>query len=897
MKKIVYLFSIFLGLSTLTNAQIIDIPDANFKAMLLNASPSNSIATNSSHFLITIDTNGDGEIQESEALEVYSLRIREAGISDLTGIEYFENLNNLDCSYNQLTNLDVINTLPNLVGLSCNNNQLTSLNISSLTTLEELRCNNNAITSANLTLNNNLTVLNCSNNPLGTLNLSALPDLEVLQCNSNLLSNLDVTNQTNLHTLHCTTNSLTSLDVSTLANLKNLNFSGNAINKIELSALVNLEYLTCSQNGLTSLNVNSSPNLIDLKCDMNEIPSLDVSSLNDLELLYINDNQLSNIDLSALINLTSLRCGRNLFTALDLSSLTNLLNLEYGNSGLENIDIENQVNLLSLFALYINELPANIENLQQLVSLTVASSSAEEIDVSFLPSLVGFDGIDNEFLTYVNLKNGNNFSNGGITFLANPNLTFVCVNDTDLNDVISLGAGNGDFFVSSYCTFEPGGDYNTITGSVLMDCNENEATVFTKIRIYDGIESGKAFTDQNGNYTFFTQAGTYILFPEVENADFFNIDPPVDAVIFADSEYNEETRNFCLSANGINPDVEVVVAPLMHARPGFDAWYKIVYRNKGNQTVSGNVNFEFDHTRLEVVTSTPMADNQSSGMLVYSFSDLAPFESEEVVIVLNVNGPQETPSVNIDDVLPFTTEIVIDQTDVIPDDNTFDFNQVVVGSFDPNDITCIEGDAVDPEYIGEELHYMIRFENTGNYYAENIVVKMEIDPAKYDSESVRLLNTSHNASAKIKNNILEIFFNQINLDSGGHGNILLVMKTTNSLSVGDSVLCKADIYFDFNYPIITNDAVTVFEVNVSIEENNQNIDLSFYPNPTTDYFNITSEAMIQSIELYDVSGRLIRTSVVKGFESKQDVAILINGVYILKIKTEKGEVVGKIVKR
>lgn len=139
MKKIVYLFSIFLGLSTLTNAQIIDIPDANFKAMLLNASPSNSIATNSSHFLITIDTNGDGEIQESEALEVYSLRIREAGISDLTGIEYFENLNNLDCSYNQLTNLDVINTLPNLVGLSCNNNQLTSLNISSLTTLEELR--------------------------------------------------------------------------------------------------------------------------------------------------------------------------------------------------------------------------------------------------------------------------------------------------------------------------------------------------------------------------------------------------------------------------------------------------------------------------------------------------------------------------------------------------------------------------------------------------------------------------------------------------------------------------------------------------------------------------------------------------------------------------------------
>ena len=897
MKKIVCLLSIFLGLSTLTNAQIIDIPDANFKAMLLNASPSNSIATNSSHFLITIDTNGDGEIQESEALEVYSLRIREAGISDLTGIEYFENLNNLDCSYNQLTNLDVLNTLPNLVGLSCNNNQLTSLNISSLNSLEQLWCNNNSITSANLTLNNNLTLLNCSNNPLGTLNLSALPDLEVLQCNSNLLSNLDVTNQTNLHTLHCTTNSLTSLDVSTLTNLKNLNFSGNAINNIDLSALVNLEYLTCSQNGLTSLNVNSSPNLIDLKCDMNEIPSLDVSSLIDLELLYINDNQLSNIDLSALINLTSLRCGRNLFTDLDLSSLTNLLNLEYGNPGLENIDIENQVNLLSLFALYINELPANIENLQQLVSLKVASSSTEEIDVSFLPSLVGFDGIDNEFLTYVNLKNGNNFSNGGITFLANPNLTFVCVNDTDLNDVVNLGAENGDFFVSSYCTFEPGGDYNTITGSVLMDCDESNATVYTKVTVYDGVENGVSFTDQNGEYTFFTQAGTYIITPDLENPSFFNITPPIDAVIFPDNNNNEEVLNFCVAPNGINPDVEVVVAPLMHARSGFDAWYKIVYRNKGNQTVSGNVNFEFDNTRLDFVSSEPIVDNQTTGLLTYNFTDLAPFQSQEIVIVLNVNGPQETPSVNIDDVLPFTTEIVIDQTDVIPDDNTFEFNQVVVGSFDPNDITCIEGDVVDPEYIGEELHYMIRFENTGNYYAENIVVKMEIDPAKYDSESVRLLNTSHNASVKIKNNILEIFFNQINLDSGGHGNILLVMKTTNSLSVGDSVLCKADIYFDFNYPIITNDAVTLFQATMTIEDNIKNIDLKFYPNPTTDYFNITSAAMIQSIKLYDVSGRLIRTSLVNDFETKQNVSNLTNGVYLLKIKTQKGEITGKIVKK
>src|SRR5690554_521451 len=70
-----------------------------------------------------------------------------------------------------------------------------------------------------------------------------------------------------------------------------------------------------------------------------------------------------------------------------------------------------------------------------------------------------------------------------------------------------------------------------------------------------------------------------------------------------------------------------------------------------------------------------------------------------------------------------------------------------------------------------------------------------------------------------------------------------------------------------------------------------------YPNPTTDYFNITSQTMIQSVELYDVSGRLVRTSIVNGFETKQNVSNLTNRIYILKIKTNKGEVTGKIVKK
>jgi Leucine-rich repeat (LRR) protein len=900
MKKIFYLLLLLLGFCTQTNAQTINIPDANFKGMLLNASPSNTIATNSSHFPITIDTNGDGEIQLIEALQVHQLRVMNANISDLTGIEYFANLNNLNCSYNQLTNLNIINTIPNLVTLSCNNNQLISLNISSLTTLEQLWCNNNTITSANLTLNNNLILLECSNNPLGTLDVSALTNLQILRCLSNSLSNLDVTTLINLHTLQCNSNSITSLNVNTLANLKRLDFSNNAINSIDLSALINLEYLAGTQNGLTSLNVNSSPNLIELKCENNEISSLDVSTLTNLEKLFINDNLLTTIDLTALNNLKHLTCSFNLFTTLNINSLTNLQYLTYGNEGLGNIDVGNQVNLESLLAFHINQLPTNMGNLQNLVSLSIFMSEIEEIDVSNFSFLTGFNSYNNSLLSYANLKNGNDFTAEGISFSNNPNLVFVCVNDNDVNNVYNLGSNNGDFHVNSYCTFTPGGDYNTITGSVLMNCDEDNYTVYTKMTLYDGTEEGRgvSFTDQNGEYLFYTQSGTYILIPDIENPSFFTITPPIDAVIFANNNNNEEIVNFCVTPIGIHPDLEVVIAPINPARPGFEATYKVVYRNKGNQILSQQygVNFIYNQHLMTFVSASITPETQGPGGMNWSYENLMPFEQRSIEVTMLINAPNhpEYP-VNINDVLTFTSVISPQLNDENVTDNTYIFNQTVVGSYDPNDIICIEGEVVSPTLIGEELHYVIRFENTGTFYAENVVVAMEIDENQYNISSLKVLESSHDVHARIKNNKVEFFFNEIFLDTGGHGNVLLVMTSKATLSEGDSVISKADIYFDYNFPIITNDAETVFQsLSNPIFENDKSIKI--YPNPTSSIVNISGDFNIKSTELYDIQGRLLQTRILNDTNTTIDLTQRTKGLYFIKIISDAGINVEKLIK-
>lgn len=109
MKKLYFLilFLCFYGL----NAQVIYFADAEFKKILLKASPDNTIAQDSNGNAITIDSNGNKEIEVSEALNVYKLntymRLIDGFISSLSGIEYFENIKDLNCSGFYNSNLDL----------------------------------------------------------------------------------------------------------------------------------------------------------------------------------------------------------------------------------------------------------------------------------------------------------------------------------------------------------------------------------------------------------------------------------------------------------------------------------------------------------------------------------------------------------------------------------------------------------------------------------------------------------------------------------------------------------------------------------------------------------------------------------------------------------------------
>lgn len=164
-------------------------------------------------------------IPEKMLLQVKELCVSEMGIQDLKGIEYFTALEQLDCSKNQLTALDV----------------------SKNKALKILECGRNQLTEIDVTHNALLKELGCCHNQLKKIDVSQNPDLEVLICNENKISSIDVSQNHKLIELGVVDCKLKELDVASNKNLKKLYCSGNDLKELNLSNNTKMEDLYCEQ--------------------------------------------------------------------------------------------------------------------------------------------------------------------------------------------------------------------------------------------------------------------------------------------------------------------------------------------------------------------------------------------------------------------------------------------------------------------------------------------------------------------------------------------------------------------------------------------------------------------------------------------------------------------------
>ncbi|WP_298898660.1 T9SS type A sorting domain-containing protein [uncultured Psychroserpens sp.] len=838
--KHLYLFLITFFLLSTAQAQIIFFPDVNFENALMNT---NCIDIDDDGLGdIDADANDDGYITVSEIAMVTNLYINNQNISNLSGIENFSSLEILKCAFNDIPNAD-LSALTNLKTLDMALNDLTAIDVNSLANIEILRLDNNDLTSLDISLNPNLINLSVGNNVLTTLNTSNNFNLMELACNGNGIATLDISNNSNLTRLIC---------------------SGNQLQVLDLMSNPNLEYISCRSNDLTSLDISLNPSITVLDCVNNNISSLNLGTNTSFINLSIGENPLPVIDLSGFLDLETIDIFDLHYPDADFSIFPNLRNLYASGSDFTTLDLSQNQNLSQMF-----------------------------VSNSLL-------------LETINIKNGTALD--GISAFNVPSLNYVCIDNISSELWVQNVFANSSVQVNSYCDFDYGGSFFELNGTITFDADNNGCdaqdinTVNLKLQVINDTYTETAITSSSENYTLQLLEGNSTITASLENPNYFIVQPSSVSLQFP-QDVSPFSQDFCIVPNGIQNDLEIIITPTSITQAGFNASYRLFYRNKGNTQASGNLSFVFDDNIMDFQSSS-LAPTVTAGNLSWTFNNLLPFETRfiDLEFSLNATTDPDFPLSN-GDIVNTEAMIMTTPADVLPSDNTFMLDQTIVNSFDPNDKTCLEGETIREAMVGEYLHYLIRFENIGTANAINVVIKDNIDISKFDINSLIPLHASHDFITRIRNtNEVEFIFENINLpfdDANNDGFVVFKIKTLETLMVGDTFSNDAEIFFDFNFPIVTNDFQTTVEDNLSVNEFELGSTIQVYPNPVQDQLYITSEVVLNKTTIYDVNGRVLQHIIFIGNELERtiDVTDLSKGIYFVKLSSENGSTTQKIIKQ
>ena len=849
------------------------IPDAAFASRL--------------SFLVPSAMSGNVlNISDPAVLGLAYMNVAGAGINDLDGIQYFTGLQTLICNDNYLTNMpslpdaimelqcqgnDLVSftDLPNsLVTFQCQNNQLASLPALP-PNLDWLVCYQNQLTSLPA-LPASLTQLACGQNPLTAL--PALPaSLQVLLCSNGALTGSLPALPSSLVRLSCDDNGLTSLPALP-ASLSLLTCSNNALGALP-SLPAGLIQLSCDANVLTALP--ALPNVMrTLSCTQNQLTVLPTLPDSLLQLTCYN-NQLAG--LPALPNaLQTLECPNNPIGVLPALPAS-LISLYAANNGLSVLPaLPNGLTTLYCFNNQLASLPALPDSLSLLNCGQNLLTDLPSLPGNLQYLLCGTDPI------------------ACLPVLPNSVVSVVCsaTNVSCLPNVpTNFSAASSDLGfpltvcnLLSPCPF--GGE--AITGSVFNDANGNGVkdvgeAPFTNVVIEAQPGSYLTAPDATGNYVLPMNTGSFVL----DGQDvLYHTRTTAPANITLTSLQIDSLNNIGYQAI---PGVYDLVVDLTTtpARPGFDNNVYISVANIGTEPTTASMALSFDAVQTWVSSGTA-PDTQAGNNATWS-------------AVIPVGGSWGTyvtlttaTSIALGTPLVHTFTATPSSQDTTPADNTFTWTGTVVGSYDPNDKKVVP-EAMTPAQVqaGEKLEYTIRFQNTGTFAAERVIITDTLN-ADLLWNTMELVSSSHNTDWYIQQGVLHFVMDPIYLpdsnsdEPGSHGYVKFRMAPNPLLADGEQISNIANIYFDFNEPIITAPAVFTVDQAVGITTFAQE-GFQLYPNPAEDRFTVQVIGSGAMLEMRSMDGRLVKAQRLQDPRTVVSIEELAAGPYVVSVVNAKGE--------
>jgi len=489
----------------------------------------------------------------------------------------------------------------------------------------------------------------------------------------------------------------------------------------------------------------------------------------------------------------------------------------------------------------------------------------------------------------------------------------VVVNDMSYA-VSNLPPGDFKVYVRSICSngnFSAwsGQEFFTITsgklsGTVTFDANGDDfcdnsdilAGLEVKISVNDD-EPISVYTNANGEYALYGLGlGTKtISITTASLQGFTNISPVVQEVTLT-NEITEAEINLCLPQPEDVTDLSAVLLPVSAARPGLPVTYNLVIKNEGSKYIeNAQVVINYSSPKLDYNESDFSSVSVTENKLTIELNALAAYSSQSGSIQFTLKQP---PVNNGEDVIYFAGVITLTDTDDVPENNNFTLASAVVNSFDPNDVTVLEGTEIYLDQADDYLTYVVRFQNTGNAEALRVRVTNTLDDL-LDWDTFELIGSSHNNNVTRNGKELEFLFEGINLnfladnEEESQGFLSYKIKPKAGSEIGDVFSNTAEIYFDFNEAIVTNTATTEIVAVLGHKENTITI-ATLYPNPVKDQLHVAvNQGELKLVTVHDINGRLCLSA----NATTVDTSALNSGIYFVKVTTDAGSANYKIIKQ
>jgi uncharacterized repeat protein (TIGR01451 family) len=484
-------------------------------------------------------------------------------------------------------------------------------------------------------------------------------------------------------------------------------------------------------------------------------------------------------------------------------------------------------------------------------------------------------------------------------------LAFDMDNDGD-QDIVAASA-----FFATITLYEKILDAPSIIGFAYWDENGNgekdsvESTL-GNFPIYLLPDSLVTFTNSEGYYQFFVPDGSYSIQSVVtecwennSNNSTENFDVLRDTTIIKNIAFNKQSN------------YQHAQVRIQSARPrcGFDVSFVISVENDGCITNKGRVALVLDEL-VTFVQAQPMPTDINGDTLFWNYASLSSQKITTIPIIMTIAGPEF-----MGEILELEGISYIENIEGgLEVSSTFNYSSEIRCAYDPNDKlvfpnrTTDQSSNYDRNYtlFNELLEYTIRFQNTGNDTAFNVVIRDTLDD-NLDWTTFKPILASHPFETLLyKDGQVEFSFKNILLPDSttneplSHGFVTYKILPKKDLPENTIVENTAGIYFDFNPPIITNTTrnVLVSELPKITSISNVNLEqtVRVYPNPFGDFLTI-ERAVLQTNELlqlaiFDVTGKQMQSAILKADIQQISTVHLANGLYFYQLINAGGQMIG-----